>query len=228
LTCETNETSVEAGQGVEVTAHAEPDRVRINYSWSSSGGRIVGSGREVVINTTGMTAGSYHVFGHANIASNPSTKADCDAEFRVSTSNLASSSGEIDQANSEGPLSPAAEAAKKEAIFHSNVQDALFDYDSADIRPDARIAIEHAAQYLKENPSIRVLVGGYADERGSAEYNLALGEERANAARNALIAEGVDPERIQVISYGKEAQVCTAENEKCWQQNRRAAFSLHP
>ncbi|WP_348641664.1 OmpA family protein [Tunturiibacter gelidiferens] len=67
--------------------------------------------------------------------------------------------------------------------------------------------MEHAAQYLKENPSIRVQVGDYADGRGSAEYNLALGEERANAARNALIAAGVDADRIQVISYRKEANM---------------------
>jgi peptidoglycan-associated lipoprotein len=108
------------------------------------------------------------------------------------------------------------------------VPDALFDYDSYAIRPDAQAAVEHAAKYLADNSSIRVLIEGYSDERGSAEYNLALGERRANAARNALIAAGVEADRLQIISYGKEAQKCTQETESCWQQNRRAAFSLHP
>jgi peptidoglycan-associated lipoprotein len=150
------------------------------------------------------------------------TTSQCEARFRVSSRTSAA------LATGGSASNQVSEDAKKDAVFHANVQDALFDYDSAAIREDAQTAINHAAQYLKDNPSIRVLVGGYADERGSAEYNLALGEERANAARNALIAAGVDAERIQIISYGKEAQVCTADNEKCWQQNRRAAFSLHP
>jgi peptidoglycan-associated lipoprotein len=227
LSCDTDASSVQAGEAVQVVGHAltEPDGARVNYAWSSSGGRIVGSGSAIVINTTGMAAGNYRVVGHANVASSPSTKAECDATFHVNTQSSATGAIDSTRGETDWDRTP---ASKKEAVFHANVQDALFDYDSADIRPDAQTAIEHAAQYLKDNPSIRVLVGGYADERGSAEYNLALGEERANAARNALIGEGVDPERIQVISFGKEAQVCTAENEACWQQNRRAAFSLHP
>ncbi len=110
--------------------------------------------------------------------------------------------------------------------FHQNVQDAFFDYDSYDLRPDAQTAISQGAAYLAAHPAIRVVIGGYADERGSAEYNLALGENRANSARSALIAAGVAPNRLRVISYGKEKQFCTEENETCWQQNRRAQFSL--
>jgi peptidoglycan-associated lipoprotein len=110
--------------------------------------------------------------------------------------------------------------------FHKNVQDAFFDYDSYDLRPDAQTATAQAASYLAAHPAIRIVVGGYADERGSAEYNLALGENRANAARTALTAAGVAPTRVRVISYGKEKQFCTEENETCWQQNRRAQFSL--
>jgi peptidoglycan-associated lipoprotein len=110
--------------------------------------------------------------------------------------------------------------------FHANVKDAFFDYDSYELRPDAQTATTQAASYLAAHPAIRVLIGGYADERGSAEYNLALGENRANSARAALIAAGVAPGRIRVISYGKEKQFCTEENEECWQQNRRAQFSI--
>ena len=110
--------------------------------------------------------------------------------------------------------------------FHQNVQDAFFDYDRYDLRPDAQASTQQAASYLAAHPAIHIVIGGYADERGSAEYNLALGENRANSARTALIAAGVAPNRIRVISYGKEKQFCTESTETCWQQNRRAQFTI--
>jgi len=113
-----------------------------------------------------------------------------------------------------------------DAAFHENVQDAFFDYDSFDLRPDAQAAAVKAAAYLVAHPDIRLVIGGYCDERGSAEYNLALGENRANAAKIALTNAGVAPARIRVVSYGKEKQFCTEETETCWQENRRAQFSL--
>ena len=113
-----------------------------------------------------------------------------------------------------------------EAQFHANVQDAFFDYDSYDLRPDAQASAVKAAAYLVAHPDIRVVIGGYCDDRGSAEYNLALGENRANAAKTALVTAGVAPARIRVVSYGKEKQFCTDETETCWQENRRAQFSL--
>ena len=113
-----------------------------------------------------------------------------------------------------------------DAAFHAAVQDAFFDYDSFDLRPDAQQAAVSAAAYLVQHPNLRVLVGGYCDERGSAEYNLALGENRANAAKTALVSAGVADARIRVISYGKEKQFCTEANESCWQENRRAQFTI--
>jgi len=222
FTCGTDVANVDEGQSLAIIGHTltEPDRLNVKYTWVSNGGKIDGTGRSVTVNTAGLADGTYHVTGHAALTSSPSTSAECDAEFHVHSHAVAN-------AHNSEDVDPSSRA-KREAIFHENVQDALFDYDSADIRADARTAIEHAAKYLQDNPSIRVQVGGYADERGSAEYNLGLGEERANAARNALIAAGVDAERIQVISFGKEAQICTDETESCWQQNRRAAFQMHP
>ncbi len=113
-----------------------------------------------------------------------------------------------------------------DAVFHQNVQDAFFDYDSYELRPDAQTSVAQAASYLAAHPAIRVVIGGYSDERGSAEYNLALGENRANAARTALISAGVPASRLRILSYGKEKQFCTESTESCWQQNRRAQFSL--
>jgi peptidoglycan-associated lipoprotein len=125
------------------------------------------------------------------------------------------------------PTAPVADADMgTDAAFHQNVQDVFFDYDSYDLRPDAVTAASHAASYLAAHPGIKVVIGGYCDDRGSAEYNLALGENRANAARTALVTAGVSASRLRVISYGKEKQFCTEENESCWQQNRRAQFSL--
>ncbi len=113
-----------------------------------------------------------------------------------------------------------------DAVFHKNVEDVYFDYDSYALRPDGQAATTKAASYLVSHPSIRIVIGGYCDDRGSAEYNLALGENRANSAKTALVNAGVAATRIRVVSYGKEKQFCTEETESCWQQNRRAQFSL--
>jgi len=113
-----------------------------------------------------------------------------------------------------------------EEAFKANVQDIFFDYDSYDVRSDAQTTLSHDASYLASNPNIKIVIGGYCDERGSDEYNLALGQNRANAAKNALVTAGVAADRIRVISYGKEKPFCSESTEACWQQNRRAGFSM--
>ncbi len=113
-----------------------------------------------------------------------------------------------------------------DAEFQAGVKDMFFDYDSFELRADAQTIAAQSAAFLVQHPDIRILVGGYADERGSAEYNLALGENRANAAKNGLVQAGVAPARIRVISYGKEKQFCTQSTEACWQENRRAQFTI--
>lgn len=113
-----------------------------------------------------------------------------------------------------------------EEEFKANVQDIFFDYDTADIRGDAQSTLSRDASYLASHPDIKVVIGGYCDERGSNEYNLALGQSRADAAKNALISAGVAANRIRVISYGKEKPFCTESNEECWQQNRRDGFTM--
>jgi len=100
--------------------------------------------------------------------------------------------------------------------------DALFDYDQADLRDDARTVLAANAQWLKKFPSVQILIEGHCDERGTSEYNLALGDRRSNAAKDYLESLGVDVSRIRTVSYGKERPGCTASSEGCWQQNRRA------
>jgi peptidoglycan-associated lipoprotein len=110
-----------------------------------------------------------------------------------------------------------------------NLQDAYFDYDKSDIREDARAALTKDADALKnifnEFPSATIAVEGHCDERGSAEYNLGLGDRRATAAKDFLVQLGVSGDRLKTISYGKERPVCTESNEQCWQRNRHVHFS---
>jgi peptidoglycan-associated lipoprotein len=126
----------------------------------------------------------------------------------------------------EVPAAPADNGNGSDAEFQAHVQDIFFAYDSYDLSPQADTSITAAAAYLNAHPAIKVLIGGYCDDRGSAEYNITLGENRANAAKTALVAAGVSGDRIRVVSYGKEKQFCTDETESCWQQNRRDQFSI--
>jgi peptidoglycan-associated lipoprotein len=114
----------------------------------------------------------------------------------------------------------------EEDEFKSQVQDAFFDYDTYDIRNDAQGVLAKDASFLVSHPDIKVVIGGYCDERGSNEYNLALGQNRADAAKNALVQAGVAANRIRGVSYGKEKPFCSESTEECWQQNRRAGFTL--
>jgi peptidoglycan-associated lipoprotein len=113
-----------------------------------------------------------------------------------------------------------------EEEFKANVQDIFFDYDAYDVRGDAQGILSKDASYLASHPNVKVVIGGYCDERGSNEYNLALGQNRADAAKSALITAGVAAGRIRVVSYGKEKPFCSESTEACWQQNRRAGFTL--
>lgn len=124
------------------------------------------------------------------------------------------------------PVEVPAKTMSLEEEFKANVQDAFFDYDTYDVRGDAQGVLAKDAAYLVAHPDIKFVIGGYCDERGSNEYNLALGQNRADAAKKALVAAGVDASRIRVVSYGKEKPFCSESSEECWQQNRRAGFSL--
>ncbi len=123
---------------------------------------------------------------------------------------------------------PQAAAATESEIdqFNRIVKDVYFDYDMYSIRDDASRQLATNAAFLAEHPNLRFTVEGHCDERGSTEYNLALGDNRATAVRDALSKAGVRPDRIKTISYGKEKPFCTQSSEDCWQQNRRGHFVL--
>jgi peptidoglycan-associated lipoprotein len=103
-------------------------------------------------------------------------------------------------------------------------QAAFFDFDSYSLRDDARAALDNDARMLRDNMSAGVTIEGHCDERGTVEYNQALGERRAQAARDYLVSAGISAGRIQIISYGKERPFADGHDESAWQQNRRAHF----
>jgi peptidoglycan-associated lipoprotein len=106
------------------------------------------------------------------------------------------------------------------------IEDAFFAYDSNVLSDKARAALDRSARWLKENPRVALTIGGHADERGTEQYNLALGERRGWAAREYLVTLGVSESRIAVISYGEERPFATGSNEAAWSQNRRAHLNV--
>jgi peptidoglycan-associated lipoprotein len=166
-------------------------------------GDVPSSGVRTVTPTTST---SYHL-----VATGPGGKADATARVTVNTAPA---------------VNVPTNTMSEEDEFKSQVQDAFFDYDTYDIRGDAQAVLAKDASFLVAHADIKVVIGGYCDERGSNEYNLALGQNRADAAKNALVTAGVAASRIRVVSYGKEKPFCSESTEECWQQNRRAGFTI--
>jgi peptidoglycan-associated lipoprotein len=123
---------------------------------------------------------------------------------------------------------PAARPQPREFSEVAELKDIYFDFDKYDIRPaDARI-LDGNATFLKNNPNSLILIEGHCDERGTNEYNLALGERRAKSTMNYLVSQGIQANRITIISYGEERPLCTERSEECWAKNRRAHFLVKP
>ena len=119
------------------------------------------------------------------------------------------------------PPPPPTPSVTDEDLFSQNIKDVYFDYDKSDLRGDQQSSIQADAQFLGQHSNINITIEGHCDERGSTDYNLALGDQRASAVKNALTTLGINASRIKTISYGKEKPFCTESNEACWQQNRR-------
>jgi peptidoglycan-associated lipoprotein len=123
---------------------------------------------------------------------------------------------------------PAARPVPLSEQFQAAMQSILFDYDQARIRDSEIPKLRNNANWLKRNPSVRFTIGGHADERGSQEYNIALGDERAVAIRTYLAGEGVTENRMMTVSYGEEKPLCNDASEECWQKNRVGQFIMNP
>jgi peptidoglycan-associated lipoprotein len=205
-----------------VSITADPVAIDLGQSvvlnWRSNGAatvKIDGIG-EVPVNGTQTVSPSNSTNFHIVATNNGGTT---EASVRVTVRVPQVPTAPVATDNESGSMGSDAE-------FKAHVQDLYFDYDSFELRPDAQSAVSATASYLNAHPAIKVLIGGYCDDRGSAEYNITLGENRANSAKTALVSAGVNASRIRVVSYGKERQFCTEEDESCWQQNRRDQFTI--
>jgi len=146
-------------------------------------------------------------------ASGPGGVADAEVRITVSTD--------------RGAIPPPSRPPMTDAeLFTERVRDVFFDYDSYELREDARQVLMEDVRALNERRNIRFIIEGHCDERGSEKYNLALGDRRAIAARDFLVAQGVDTSRIDTITYGEERPFAPGHDEESWRQNRRAHFVM--
>jgi len=124
------------------------------------------------------------------------------------------------------PSPPPGPSISQQAFQEFQNQDVFFDYDQYDLRTDAKGILDRKATFLNQNSSVRSQIEGHCDERGTNEYNLALGERRANAAKQYLTTAGVNAARLSTISYGEERPLDPGRNEAAWARNRRAHFVI--
>ena len=218
LQCSTTNQLVAAGQPVHVAAEAsvDPDLYPLSYDWTTSGGHVKGFGSAITVDTATLKPGTYEVDGHAFLNADPTNASSCKVTFQVTRASEAQDAMMMTKL-----AAPPGEGGSDRGA-RDHLQDVFFNYDQSDLRPDAADAVVDDAAYLVAHPDLKLTIAGYADERGSAEYNVALGMQRAVATRDALVAGGVASDRIQVMSYGKERPFCSDETEGCLQMNRRA------
>ena len=143
----------------------------------------------------------------------------------TNTATTASSSSSASSASSAASGDSAATSVKSE--FAKVGTTILFDFDSAQLTDYAQRVLDRQAAFMKARPETRVIIGGHADERGTREYNLALGERRATAVRDYLVSKGINSDRIRTISYGKERPAQNGSNEAAWRLNRRSETVLN-
>ncbi len=143
----------------------------------------------------------------------------------ATTASSSSSSSSSSSASSSGSGESSSASVKSE--FAKVGTTVLFDFDSAQLTDYAQRVLDRQAAFMKARPETRVIIGGHADERGTREYNLALGERRASSARDYLVAKGVNAARIRIISYGKERPASVGSTEAAWRLNRRAQTVLN-
>jgi peptidoglycan-associated lipoprotein len=204
---------------VKPTASLNADRTTINagetvkLTWNTTDAPNVSIAPEIGAVTaqgsTSVTPGSSTTY--TVTASGPGGNADATVRITVdaaTTTNSSASNSSLDQ------------------LFLQEVSDAYFDYDSAEIRADAKDALRKSADFFKRYPTMRVTIEGHCDERGSTEYNLALGDRRANAVKSYMVSLGVPADRFNTVSDGKEKPFCMEADEACYKKNRRGHFVL--
>jgi peptidoglycan-associated lipoprotein len=201
-----------------VTLQATPASIQSGQSvtllWTSTNATTL---------TLGPAIGAVAAEGSTTVAPTDSTTYTITA---TGPGGSADATARVTVASAAPAPAPTSPSATLEEMFTREMQDAYFDLDKADIRADAKQALSKSAQFLRSYPQIKVALEGHCDERGSTEYNLALGDRRAQAAKDYMVSLGVPADRMQTVSYGKEKPFCNEHTEACWQQNRRAHFAM--
>ena len=152
--------------------------------------------------------------------------AACETASQVSGDSASTSASNT--ASSSSASSSSAKAEKTAAEKLAQVGDTVnFDFDSAELTVSARSTLNRQSAFLSVNPGLMIVIEGHADERGTREYNLALGDRRATAVRDYLVAKGIDSARVRTVSYGKERPTASGSDEGAWAKNRRAATVLN-
>ena len=141
-------------------------------------------------------------------------------------------SGKTGESTTKSPASSSLDALQRgestATPASSPLKDVYFDFDRYDLRADSREILKANSAWLKANPSAQVQIEGHCDERGTTEYNVALGSRRAESVKDYLVTLGTSADRLSTISYGEEVPVCREQTEECWQKNRRARFVVQP
>ena len=159
--------------------------------------------------------------GASGSSASTSTASSGSSESSSSSSSSTSSSG----ASSESTTTYSYDTDPKTALIKVGDR-VLFGYDSSELDDDDRSVLDNQAKFLNQNPSLKVTIEGHCDERGTREYNLALGEKRASAVKDYLISVGINSERISVVSYGKERPQVLGSNKAAWSMNRRSVTTI--
>ena len=179
---------------------------------------------ETASQTTTDSSGESSSSTAASSASTSSSSGSSSSGSSGSSGSSSSSSGGSASSSSSSGITDKASAEDALAAIGNTV---FFDYDSSALSADAEGTLMRQAAFLNANPALTVTLEGHCDERGTREYNLALGERRGSAARDFLLAQGVDSARIRVVSYGKERPAAAGSNESSWAKNRRAATVIN-
>jgi peptidoglycan-associated lipoprotein len=214
----TTQASAPAPTGAAGTTGAVDSAARMGTSGAGSG--AAGQG-------TGAGASGSMQPGSGTGAGGSATGTGAGARAGAGTEGTGAGAGAGSGASTT-PGSAGARPSPREFTAVPELKDVFFDFDRYDIRPSDAQVLDANAAWLKQNASQLLLIEGHCDERGTNEYNLALGERRAKAAMNYLVAQGVQANRITIISYGEERPACREKSEACWAQNRRAHFLVKP
>jgi peptidoglycan-associated lipoprotein len=213
---------------VAKTAPPSPPPPAVPTATLSASSSTIQSGQSTELNWQTSNANEITITGLGTVP--PSGSRSVTPSGSITYTLTAKGPGGVGEANARVTVNPASTTASvspsDEELFGRSVKDIFFDYDHYEIRSQDLPVTQGDASFLAHHPAVKVLIEGHCDDRGSDEYNLALGASRANSVKQALQAQGVSADRITTVSYGKEKPFCNDDNETCWQQNRRDHFAF--